>query len=132
VNLADPIAGHANRARNLVVAIISATPIFCEALADVFEGIGEVRTFTPRSGETGGLLRALRPDAIVIDTEEELEEATDFARESGAALLHVSLVESKLRSWNGSGWTDIENDAWSPESIRNALIGAMYQRGGSE
>jgi hypothetical protein len=132
VSVTEPrIDRDGNRARGLVVAIISTTPILCEALADVFESIGEVRVFSAHSGDTGGLLRALRPDAVVIDTE-ELEDATGFARDSGATLLHVSLVDSTLRSWNGEGWTQIENDGWSAESIRNALIGAMYHRGGSE
>lgn len=121
----------ANETRNLFVAIISPAPIFSEALAEVFKSIGEVRTFPARSGDTAGLLRALSPDAVVIGGEDELEEAAAFARETGVPLLYVSLVPGTLRIWTRAGWRHMENDSWTPESIRNALIGAIYRPEGT-
>jgi hypothetical protein len=116
-------------ARSLFVAIISPAPIFSQALAEILESIGEVRTFPARSGDTAGLLRALSPDAVVIGGEDELEEAAAFARETGVPLLHISLVPGTLRIWTRAGWRHIEDNSWAPESIRNALIGAIYRPG---
>lgn len=120
-----------SEARSLFVAIISPAPIFSQALAEILESIGEVRTFPARSGDTAGLLRALSPDAVVIGGEDELEEAAAFARETGVPLLHVSLVPGMLRIWTRAGWRHIEDNSWSPESIRNALIGAIYRPEGT-
>ena len=123
--------GHTNETRSLLVAIISPAPIFSQALADVFETIGEARTFPAQNGDTAGLLRALSPDAVVIGGEDGLEEAAAFARETGVPLLYVSLVSGTLRIWTRAGWHHMENNSWSPESIRNALIGAIYRPEGT-
>lgn len=119
---------HTNETRDLLVAIISPAPIFSQALADVFESIAEVRTFPAQSGDIAGLLLALSPDAVVIGGEDELEDATAFASETGVPLLYVSLVPGTLRIWTRAGWHHMENSSWTPESIRNALVGAIYHR----
>lgn len=119
---------HTIETQGLLVAVISPAPIFSQALADVFESIGEVRTFPAQSGDIGGLLRALSPDAVVIGGEDELDEATAFASETGVPLLYVSLVPGTLRMWTRAGWRHTEDNSWTPESIRNALVGAIYHR----
>ncbi|MEK6275753.1 MAG: hypothetical protein AABM30_10485 [Actinomycetota bacterium] len=116
--------------REPVVAIISRTPIFCEALVEVLEDIAEVRRFPADAADHVGLLRAVHPDAVVIDAEDGIEGATEFASESSAALLHISLVHGTLRTWHRSGWSQVENTGWSPESIRNALLAELYRLDG--
>lgn len=109
-----------------VVAVVCAIPIVSEGLAAILEGFAEIRTFPARAGDTAGLLRSLRPDAVVVDTEEEAQAAAPFARESGLTLVHVLLRERKLRVLTDEGWEERENGDAAPEEIRNILVGAIY------
>jgi hypothetical protein len=114
-----------------LVAVVCAVPLLSEALSAILDSIAEVRSFPARCGDTIGLLRSLEPDAIVVDTEEEAENAAPFARESGLALIHVLLRERKLRVLRGELWEERDNGGASPEAIRNILIGGLYGRRGA-
>ena len=109
------------------VAVLSHVPLVTGAIVDALEGIAEVRAFTSRNGDTIGLLASLRPDAVVVDGPEEADSAADYARGAGVPLLYVSLREGKLRVLQGDVWRD-EAGGPSPESLRNALAGAIYRR----
>ena len=109
------------------VAVLSHVPLVTGAIVDALEGIAEVRAFTTQNGDTVGLLRSLRPDAIVVDGAEEAESAAEYARGADVPVVYVSLRESKLRVLEGDGWRD-EPGGPSPESLRNALAAAIYRR----
>jgi hypothetical protein len=110
----------------LIVAIC-AVPLLSEALSSALEGIADVRSVPARRGGTAGLLRALRPDGVVVDTDEEAAEANDYARESGAPLVHVQLERQRLDVLAAGAWEQSEGDA-SPETIRNVLVAGIFAR----
>ena len=97
-----------------------------EALTSSLEGIAAVRPFPTGRGDTDGLLRALRPDAVVVDTDEEAAAASSFARETNSPLIHISLVRRKLRVLKGGNWEEFEQRYASPEAIRNAIVGGLW------
>jgi hypothetical protein len=111
-----------------LVAFICKVPLLCEALAASFEGIAEIRSFPSELEDTDGLLRSLRPDAVVVDTRSQAVEAEPFARESRTPLVHVLLREQKLRVLRNGDWELFDGDGASPEAIRNVLVAAMYGR----
>ena len=111
-----------------LVAVVSRVPIISEALAAALESIAEVRQFPAGRGDTAGLLRWLRPDAIVVDTEEEAEEAASFAKASRSPVVHISLRDQRLRVLRDGTWEEPEADGSSPETIRNILVSGIYGR----
>jgi hypothetical protein len=111
-----------------LVAVVCKVPLLCEALVAALDSIAEVRRFPAGRGDLGGLLRWLRPDAIVVDTEEEAGEAEAFARESGSPLVHVSLADRKIRVLGEGGWEEPHHGDASPEAIRNAIVGSLLAR----
>ena len=111
-----------------VVAVVYTVPLLCEALAGSLDGIAELRTFPARHGDTGGLLRSLEPDAVVVDTADEAEAAVGYARETGAPLVHVLLRERRLRVLRDGDWDEAECGAATPEGIRNIIVGGVYGR----
>lgn len=118
-------SGEGTRALPLV-AVVSAVPMLREALADLDE-IVEVHGF-PAGRDTAGLLRWLAPDAVVVDSELEAEEATAYARESGAPLLRISYADAKVYVLETSGWVERAGAGLSPEDIRNIVVGSLFGR----
>jgi hypothetical protein len=115
-------------ARPPLVAVMSRVPLVSEGVAAALEEIAEVRVFPP-NGDTPGLLRALHPDAVVVDDAVEAEEATKFAKQAGAPLLHISLTDRRLRIYGRDGWSEGNADEGASEvAIRNAIAGALYGR----
>ena len=115
-------------ARPLVVAVC-AVPLLHEALAATLEDMAEVRGFPAHRGDTLGLLRGLRPDAVVVDAEDEAEAAASFAQETRSPILHISLEERKLRILRNGDWEDAGEGGASPEGIRNILAAGLFARG---
>jgi len=109
------------------VAVLSHVPLVTDAMVDALEEIAEVRAFTTQNGDTVGLLRSLRPDAIVVDGPEAAEAAAKYARAADVPLVFVCLRERKLRVLTDDGWRD-EAGRPSTESLRNALAEAIYRR----
>jgi hypothetical protein len=110
-----------------LVAVVSQVPLLSEALTAALEGIARVRRFPAGQGDTIGLLRALAPDAVVVDSDAEAREAEAFARETQTPAIHVSVDEEILRTFEEDRWYDVGRDA-SPEAIRNAVVGGIYGR----
>lgn len=110
-----------------LVAVVCRVPLLYEALTAALDGVANVRRFPAGGGDTVGLLRALRPDAVIVDSEEEADEAAAFARESSSPLVHVSLHERTLRTLRDGRWHQAEEDA-TPEAIRNAIVGGIFGR----
>ena len=107
------------------VAVLYSVPLLCEALDSALEDIAEVHSF--RAGrDTIGLLRALRPDAVVVDDPDEAEEARGWANRHGLPLVHIALRERKIRILRDGAWE--ESPGASAEAVRNALAGSLYGR----
>ena len=110
-----------------LVAVVCRIPLVFEALTAALEGIADVRPFPAERADTAGLLRALAPDAVVVDSEAEARDAEAFVRETGALLVHISLDDETLRRFEDGRWHEPEAAA-SPEAIRNALVGGIFGR----
>lgn len=113
-----------------LVAVVSSVPMLCEGLSLSLEGIAEVQSFPAGRGDMAGLLRSLRPDAVVVDRETEADEAADFARETDSPLVFVSYRDERLRVLRGGEWEDPQGSRPSPEAIRNVLVGGLFGRVG--
>jgi len=109
-----------------LVAVVCKVPLLCEALASSFEGIGDIRSFPGDLEDTDGLLRSLRPDAVVVDTRPQAAAAEPFARDTHTPLVHVLLREQKLRVLRRGDWEVLEQEDASPEAIRNVLVAGIY------
>ena len=111
-------------ARQPLVAVLYSVPLLCEALDSALENIAHVQAFPAHCGDTVGLLRAIRPDAIVVDDPDEAEYARRWAKRHDVPLVHVALREQKIRVLRDGGWE--ERRGTTAEAIRNALAGALY------
>ena len=112
-----------------LVAVLCTAPIVAAALENTLCGIADVKALPADGRDAEGLLRALAPDAVVVDREREAEDAAKVARDSGLPVVHVSLRDGKLRVLSAGVWSSASGDA-SPEAIRNAVVGALYRREG--
>ena len=119
-----------NSPKPLVVAVC-AVPLLQEALTATLEDIAEVQSFPAHRGDTVGLLRSLKPDAVVVDAEDEAEAAASFGHESNSPVLHISLKDRKLRLLRNGDWEDAGNGGTSSEEIRNILAASLFARGES-
>jgi hypothetical protein len=109
------------------VLVLSRVPLLTEALVDALAGIADVRAAKSPDVDTPGLLRSLRPDAIVVDGSQEAEAAVVYARSAAVPLLHVCLPQQKLRVLEHQGWRD-DTAGPTPQALRNALAEAVYRR----
>ena len=114
--------------RQPLVAVLYSVPLLCEAISSALDDIAEVRMFRASRGDTVGLLRSLRPDAVVVDHPAEAEEAQEWSEDREIPLVHINLRERKIRVLRGGDWE--ESTGAGRESIRNIIAGAMYARGG--
>ena len=114
--------------RQPLVAVLYSVPLLCEAISSALDDIAEVRMFRASRGDTVGLLRSLRPDAVVVDHPAEAEEAREWSEEREIPLVHINLRERKIGVLRGGVWE--ESTGAGRESIRNIIAGAMYARGG--
>jgi hypothetical protein len=108
-----------------LVAVVCRVPLVFEALTAALEGIADVRPFPAGRADTAGLLRALAPDAVVVDSEAEARDAEAFVRETESLLVHISLADETLRTFKDGRWHEPEHAA-SPEAIRNAVVGGIF------
>jgi hypothetical protein len=111
-----------------LVAVICQVPLLEEALRAAVGDVTTVRRFPPGRG-TIGLLGLLRPDGIVVDSDEEAENAAPFAREGGLPLLHVSLADRTVRVLCDGEWNEPEELTASPETVRNIIVGGIFGAG---
>jgi hypothetical protein len=110
-----------------LVAVVCRVPLVYEALMTALEDIADLRPFPAGRADTAGLLRALAPDAVIVDSEEEAGDAEAFVRETDAVLVHISLDDQTLRTFKDDRWNEPQ-EALSPEAIRNALVGGIFGR----
>ena len=112
--------------RQPLVAFLYSVPLLHEALLSTLDNIADVEAFPAGRGDVTGLLRSVRPDAIVVDDPNEAAEARGWAKRHRLPLLHISLHERKLRLLCDGEWK--ESPATSAESIRNVLAASIYGR----
>jgi hypothetical protein len=112
--------------REPLVAVIYTVPLVYEAIASALDDIAEVRSFPGRSGDTVGLLRSVRPDAVVVDDPAESAQVQDWAESQNLPLMEIRLRERKIRVLRNGKWE--ESAGASAGSIRNAIAGSIYAR----
>jgi hypothetical protein len=76
--------------------------------------------------DVGGLARHIRPDALVVDCDDEAAELTAVADEFSLLLVHVSLQTRQLRVFRDQNWSASPSWGISPNGIRNVLLGEIY------
>jgi hypothetical protein len=113
-------------AREPLVAVLYSVPLLYEAISSSLDEIAEVHGFPARRGDPVGLLRALAPDAVVVDDPAEAEAVSGWAEEQDVPLVHVRLVERKLRLLRHGEWQ--ESIGASADAIRNVIAGSLYAR----
>ena len=109
-----------------LVAVLYSVPLLYEAISSSLDEIAEVHGFPARRGDPVGLLRALAPDAVVVDDPAEAEAVSAWAEEQDVPLVHVRLLERKLRLLRHGEWTD--SIGASGDAIRNVIAGSLYAR----
>jgi hypothetical protein len=119
----------AERTRPLV-AVVCGVPLLGEAMQSALD-FAEVRLFSEKGGDVAGLLEWIRPDAVVVDTEDGAESATPYAQAQQRPLLHVGIRERVLRLFHQGEWRHVGNgEGPTPEAIRNVVAGALFAREG--
>ena len=111
------------------VAVVCDVPLLGEAVRAALD-FADVQTFAAKGGDLDGLLRAVRPDALIVDSEEGAEASVAYAREEGLPVLHISVHERpELRFYRGGAWTHAGNgEGPTEEAIRNVIAGALFAR----
>ena len=116
-----------DRARPLV-AVISAVPLLTEAIRASLD-FADVQAFAADNGDAAGLLRWLKPDAAIVDSDEAAREAARFAVDADLPLLHISVRDEGLRLLRNGAWENISNgDGPTPEEVRNVIAGVLFAR----
>ena len=113
-------------AREPLVAVLYSVPLLYEAISSSLDEIAEVHGFPARRSDPVGLLRALAPDAVVVDDPVEAEAVSVWAEEQDVPLVHVRLLERKLRLLRHGEWQ--ESIGASADAIRNVIAGSLYTR----
>jgi hypothetical protein len=111
-----------------LIAVVCAVPLLSEAMESVLE-FAEVRAFSGRGGDVGGLLQWLRPDAVVVDDEANAEGAAAYAAEREILVVHICVRSRELRLFHRGTWNVVSNgDGPTPEIIRNVVAGTLFAR----
>lgn len=111
-----------------LVVVICAAPLLCEALSSALDGIAAVRQFPASRGDTAGLLSSVRPDAVVVDSDDEAEAAAAFAAGDDAPVVHVSYRANTLRVFADGFWREPARAVATPEAVRNVIVGHLAGR----
>jgi hypothetical protein len=109
-----------------LVAVLCSVPLVGEAVLSVLD-FAEVRSFSGSLGDVAGLLRWLQPDALIVDREQEAQDAVPFAREHDLPVLHISVRNPALHLFRGGEWEQVSGEEGpTPEAIRNVLAGVLF------
>jgi hypothetical protein len=118
----------AARSRPLVVTI-SDVPIFYEAVAGSLGDRATVQQLKPVGRDTTVVLRAIAPDAVIVDNVRDAEAARRSALEQGFRIVHVSAEESVLRVLGPRGWSEQGLPPMGSEAFWNILHTATLGAG---
>jgi hypothetical protein len=123
----DSVSRSADAGRPFV-AVICAVPLLGEAVACALD-FAQVRTFAADGGDVAGLLSWVKPDAVIVDTDDAARDASAYAAASGVPALHICVQKQSLRLFRRGAWEDVSNgDGPTPETIRNVIAGGLYAR----
>lgn len=112
-----------------LVAVVSSMPMVFEALRDALGGFADVQSFPAQRG-TASLLLSIRPDAAVVDEDEDLLEAESAARQLGFVLVHLALAQGSVRHLRDGEWVVVdEGGGLRPEAVRDVIAAGLYARG---
>jgi hypothetical protein len=107
-----------------LVAVVFRVPLFVEALDAAFDGLADVQGVRRIDAGLEGLLKALRPDAVVVEGPDNL------ALELFVPVVHVDLERQTVESWVDGAWRGEQVDL-SGEAIRNVVLTAMLAGAGA-
>jgi hypothetical protein len=111
-----------------LAAVVCSVPLVGEAMSSALD-FAEVRPFAARGGDIPGLLRSLRPDGVVVDSDDGARDALAYAIDDAVPVLHVDVRRHALRLYRSGGWSDVgSNEGPTPEAIRNVIAGALFGR----
>lgn len=113
--------------RQPLVALLYSVPLLHEALLSTMDSIADIEAFPAGNGDVTGLLRSVKPDAVVVDDADEADAARSWAKRHRKPLIYVSLRDQKIRVLRDGRWE--ESAGTSTETIRNVLAGSLYGRG---
>jgi hypothetical protein len=113
--------------RQPLAAVLYRVPLLSEAISSALDGLADVWTFPARRGDSVGLLRSIRPDAIIVDDPVEAATVEGWAERHGVPVVEIRLREQTIRVFQGGEWT--ESNGASDASIRNAVAASLYARG---
>jgi hypothetical protein len=111
-----------------LVALICCVPLIAEGIRPELE-FAEVHSFKGER-DTAGLLRSLEPELVIVDSSADAREASAYALDRDAAVLHVSVRSRTLRLFQSGAWKQVgATGAATPESVRNVAAGTLFARG---
>ena len=102
-----------------MIAVLSRVPLFVEALRAAFEGIADLQSVSPDDVEAHGLVRAFRPDIVIIEGAERVP------LDAEVPCLHVDLSEKLVTIRQDGEWGALDVEL-SPSAIRNVAVAALY------
>ena len=110
-----------------LVAFVCRAPVLSEALAASLALVADVRSFPAGRPDPEGLVRALRPDALVVDDVDEAERLAPYARGARTPLVLIAADANELRVLGTDGW-DVVSHGDGIEGIRNLLVAQLFGR----
>lgn len=111
--------------RPLVLAL-TATPLLTDLLRDLLETVAVVRYFPAGSVGLDGLVRHTRPDALVIDSDQDALELFAVADELSVPVVQILLPSHEIRVFRDGNRDPAPHTIESPTTIRNLLIGVLF------
>lgn len=110
------------------MVVVCSVPLLGEAVRAALE-FADVHTFDARANDLDGLVRSLRPDALIVDSQAGAEQAAAFAHEHNVPVLYVSVRDRQFGVYRSGTWEYFNNvEGPTPEAIRNVVAGALFAR----
>jgi hypothetical protein len=109
-----------DRSRPLV-AVVFRIPLFVEAIVAAFDGLAEIQGVRAADERLNGLLEALRPQAVVVESARVPEFRTE------AVVFQVDLESAAVRQLVEGRWRELDVEL-SGEDIRNAVLNAVVSQ----
>ncbi len=108
-----------------LVAFVCRAPVLSEALTASLALVANVRSFPAGRPDPEGLVRALRPDALVVDDRAEADRLATYARSARTPLILIAAEDNELRVLGSEGW-DVVTYGDGIAGIRNLLIAQLF------
>jgi hypothetical protein len=109
-----------------VVALLYRVPMLREALESTLDSVVELRAFPAGQNDVAGLLRSVKPDAVVVDDADEADAARGWAKRHHRPLVYISLRDHTIKVLRQGEWEESSSPGAGAEAIRNVLAGSLY------